>query len=174
MAVIMATFTDKRDAERAAAALTSSGFKGASVGTSSGDVGDLVGLGATETGFRNLVILGSTLGGAAGLGALGFLLGIFSMGITDIRGQGTVESIGPALSSLVLFAVGLAVVGAIGGLIGGFLNAQLAGSQVRNAVANGEAPRRPMLTVKVNNRQEEDAAHMILREVGPPFEVNVS
>lgn len=173
MAVIMATFTDPRDAERAAAALRESGFKGAAVGTSSGDLGDLVGLGATETGFRNLVVIGSALSGAASLGGFGFLLGVFSMAITDIRGQGNLASIQPALTSLVLFVVGLAVVGAIGGLIGGFLNARVAGSQLSKAVADGEAPRRPMLTVPVNSRQEEDAAHVILRQVGPPFEVAV-
>ncbi|MBX0329318.1 hypothetical protein K2Z83_16730 [Oscillochloris sp. ZM17-4] len=173
MAVIMATFTDSRDAERAAAALRESGFSGATVGTSAGDVGDIVGMGATESSFRNLVVIGSALAGAAALGAIGFLLGMFSMDTPDIRGQGTIDSIGPALTSLVMFAAGLAVVGGIGGLIGGFLSAGMAGGFVRKAVANGEAPRRPLITVPVGSRQQEDVVHEVLRQVGPPFEVIV-
>lgn len=173
MAVIMATFTDPRDAERAAAALRESGFKGTAVGTSAGNVGDLVGMGATESGLRNLVVFGSALAGAVALGAIGFLLGMFSMDTPDIRGQGTIDSIGPALTSLVMFLAGLATVGGIGGLLGGFLAAGFIGKSVRKSLADGEAPRRPMITVPVSNRQQEDVAHEVLRQVGPPFEVIV-
>ncbi|NNJ11303.1 hypothetical protein EKD04_013255 [Chloroflexales bacterium ZM16-3] len=173
MAVIMATFTSSRDAERAAAALRENGFSGATVGASAGDIGDVVGMGTTEASFRNLVVFGSTLAGAVALGAPGFLLGMFSMDTPDIRGQGNLASIGPALTSLVLFAVGLAVVGGLIGLIGGFLSAGMLGSTLRKSVADGEAPRRPMLTLSVGNRQQEDIVHEVLRQVGPPFEVIV-
>jgi hypothetical protein len=173
MAVIMATFTDPRDAERAATALLASGFSGATVGTSSGDVGDLVGLGATDTSLRYLVIFGSTLAGAVGLGAIGFLIGMFSMDIPDIRGQGNLSSIQPALTALLSFLISMSVVGGIGGLFGGFLGASLVGKSVREAVENGEAPRRPMIAVPVGSKRQEDAVVALLRQVGPPFEIGV-
>jgi hypothetical protein len=173
MAVILATFTDPRDAERAAAALRESGFSETTVGISNGDVGDLIGIGATETSFRNLIIFGSAAAGAATLGGLGFLIGMFSMDIPDIRGQGNLASIQPALTSLISFLIGTSVVGGAGGLLGGFFGASLAGNAVRKAVEDGEAPRRPMVSVPVGNKREEDAAVGILRRIGPPFEVGV-
>jgi hypothetical protein len=109
----------------------------------------------------------------AALGGIGFLLGMFSMDIPDIRGQGNLASIPAALTSLIFFVVGLGVFGGIGGLIGGFLSAALLGRATSTAIANGEAPRRPMVSVPVASRRDEDAAHQILRQVGPPFEVAV-
>ena len=173
MAVILATFTDPRDAERAAAALRESGFSGAKVGTSNGDVGDIVGLGTTDSSFRYFVIFGSALAGAVAMGAPGFLLGMFSMDTPDIRGQGNLASIGPALTSLFSFLAGPAVVGGIGGLFGGFLSASVIGKYLSKMVADGEAPRRPMVSLSVDSKREEDAVHGVLLQVGPPFEVIV-
>ncbi|EFO80145.1 hypothetical protein OSCT_2006 [Oscillochloris trichoides DG-6] len=173
MAVIMATFTDQRDANRAAAALRENGFTGAKVGTSAGDAGDLVGLGATEYSFRNMIIIGSALAGAVALGAFGFLLGMFSMDTPDVRGMGNIYSIGPALSSLVMFTAGLAVFGGISGFLGGLLASMGAVKWLRNSLANNEAPKRPMVTIPVSSSREEDIAHEVLRIVGPPFEVVV-
>ncbi|MEI7768862.1 MAG: hypothetical protein WCI67_02680 [Chloroflexales bacterium] len=173
MAVILATFTDSRDAERAAAALRESGFSGAKVGTSNGDVGDIMGLGATDSSFRYFVIFGCALLGAVALGAPGFLLGMFSMDTPDIRGQGNLYSIVPALTSLFSFLAGTAVVGGVIGLIGGFLSADMIGKFLRKAVADGEAPRRPMISLSVSSKREEDAVHSVLLRVGPPFEVVV-
>ncbi|MEI6778693.1 MAG: hypothetical protein WCK70_17475 [Chloroflexales bacterium] len=173
MAVIQATYTDSRDAERAAAALREGGFSGAKVGTSGGDLGDLVGLGATEDGIRYGIIFGSVLAGAVAFGAIGFLMGMFSMDTPDIRGQGNFDSIQPALTSLVAFLCGLSVVGGVGGLFFGFFAADMLGKSFRQSVADGEAPRRPMISVPVNSKREEDTAVVILREVGPPFELGV-
>lgn len=173
MAVLLATFTNSGDAALAATVLRANGFAEAKVGTSKGDLADIVGIGATETDLYNKIVIGSAIAGAVALGALGFLLGMFSMDTPDIRGQGNLASIGPALSSLFMFLCGLATVGGIGGMIGGFLAAPFIQKSLRKAVEDGEAPQRPMITVPVMSQREEDMAHHILRQVGPPFEVIV-
>ncbi len=173
MAVIQATYTDSRDAERAAAALREGGFSGAKVGTSNGDIGDVIGLGTTDLNLRVIILVGSVLAGAVALGAVCGLLGMFSMDTPDIRGQGNIYSIGPALTSLVSFLFGGIAVGGIGGLICGMFGAEMVSKMIHKIVADGDAPRRPMISVPVNNKREEDTAVVILREVGPPFELGV-
>jgi hypothetical protein len=173
MAMIMATFTDSRDAARAAAALRQNGFTGATVGTSAGDAGDIVGLGLNEDSFRNLIVIGSALAGATLFGAPGFLLGMFSMDTPDIRVMGNLASIGPALASLALFTLGLAAFGAIVGLLGGIFVGEMVKKSLRKSLADGEVTRRPMVSIPVSNQREEDIAHEVLRLVGPPFEVVV-
>jgi hypothetical protein len=170
MAVLLATFTDPREAARAAATLRESGFSETTLGNSDGGLGDLVGLGTTPTGFRNLVIIGSTLGGALSLVAGAALPGVFSMALPEIRNMGTVASIGSSLGSLAAWVIVAAVIGAVAGLLGGLALFPLLAQLTGNAVSAGQSPRRPLVAVTVSSRREEDAAREILRDVGP-FEV---
>lgn len=93
MATLVATFTDPRDAALAAASLQASGFRGVTVGSSEPDPSSFLGLGESVESFKNRIILGSTIGGAAtGAAALGFL-GFVSMGFTEIRNMAMLEQL---------------------------------------------------------------------------------
>lgn len=170
MATLVATFTDPRDAALAAASLQASGFRGVTVGSSEPGPSSFLGLGESVESFKNRIILGSTIGGAAtGAAALGFL-GFVSMGFTEIRNMAMLED----LPGVIIWALSWAIVGLVLGLVAGLLvgvvAARFLASAAERAAAEGKGVSRPQVLVPVFNLESEEAARAVLKDVGP-FEI---
>ncbi len=167
MATLVATFTDPRDAALAAASLQASGFRGVTVGSSEPGPSSFLGLGESVESFKNRVILGSTIGGAAtGAAALGFL-GFVSMGFTEIRNMAMLEDLpGVIFWALSWAIVGLAI-GLVAGLVVGAVAATVLANAAMRAAAEGKGVSRPQVLVPVQNLAAEEAARAVLKEVGP-------
>lgn len=166
MATLVATFTDPRDAARAAAALQAGGFAGTSVGTSDSGPSSLLGLGETVQSFKNRVLFTVTFGTAAlGAAALGFL-GFVSMGFTEIRNMATLDRVPGLLAWTASWAVAGLVLGLIGGLLAGLVLSNLLASATERAVSEGHGVARPQVTVPVADAAAEDAAYAVLKEIG--------
>ncbi|GAB4440803.1 MAG: hypothetical protein OHK0015_37280 [Chloroflexi bacterium OHK40] len=167
MTTILATFTDPRAAEQAAASLRDRGFDQVSVGPGDAGPSSLLGLGETLDSFKLRVLIGSTLGGALTFAAaLGFL-GFVAMGFTELRNMGTPDMAPGLLVWAASWAIAGLVLGAIAGLVAGVVLANLLAQATRRAVAEGRGIRRPTLAVNVYDQQAEEMAYSVLREVGP-------
>ncbi|MCS6880320.1 MAG: hypothetical protein RMK84_05845 [Oscillochloridaceae bacterium] len=170
MATLVATFTDPRDAAQAAATLQASGFRGVTVGASAPGPSSFLGLGETVESFKNRVILGSTIGGAAtGAAALGFL-GFVSMGFTEIRNMAMLEDLPGVIIWALTWAIAGLVIGLVAGLLAGVIAARLLADAAERAAAEGKGISRPQVLVPVFDMQTEEAARAILKDVGP-FEI---
>lgn len=170
MTTLVATFTEMAEAERAAARLRANGFGEVTVGTSDGGAGSVIGIGETVQGFRQRVLLVSTLGGAITGGALIGLMGLLYAGFPEIRNMATLEFIPAALGTALVWLITGLILGLVAGFLGGLALAGILGSAAQSAVDQGKGARRPQLVVTAPEGPRENQAVALIRE-GSVFEL---
>lgn len=168
MAIVVATFTDQGQAQRAAASLRAANIGEVRVGVSNGGPSGLMGIGKSVPEFQAQVVGVSTLLGTIAIGAPGAILGLLVAGFPSSRqmANNAADILG-ALGVALIWLFVAALIGLVGGFILGSLLALVLGKTLEDAEARGEGPRRPEVAVMVVDRDAEQMARDILHSYAP-------